>query len=448
MAVAKAAVGRVRRRARESRYPWWIVALSLLGGVAVAGVIVTLFFSLGRRPENYHVTEATAPLSLEFLRSAAGNVGAPLRRGGSARVLDNGDFFPALLAAIHNARHTINVSVYIWEPGRASDDVFRALLERARAGVQVRVLLDGFGCSRTPKEGIEALRAAGGKVETFRSPRLGKFTRFHKRNHRRAIVMDGVVAFTGGAGIADKWLGQASNEKEWRDFMVEVHGPPAATVQAAFAGIWAHSTGEILSGPDFFPEEEAPPGAPGEDVVYHIGVASSPSSENHPLRLFFIQTFSSARKRLYITASYFVPEKATRLAVATRARQGVDVRILLPDEHTDATLIRLASRSYYEELLEAGVRIYEYQATMLHSKAVVVDGIWSVVGSANLDIRSKELNEENVLGIWDAGFARQLETDFMADLRHAKEIRLEEWRRRSSFERLSEWVASRGTEQY
>jgi cardiolipin synthase len=430
-----------------------MLALSGLGALALVGVLITLFFTLGRRPQKFQVVDAPPATSMDFLRSIAGNSGSPLRAGGSVRLLDNGDFFDALLRAIAEARRTVNFTVYIWEAGRTSDEVFAALTERARAGVEVRLLLDGLGCMGAPKEQIEALRSAGGKVATFRSPRLGKFTRFHKRTHRRAIVVDGTLGFTGGSAVADKWLGDASNPEEWRDFMVEVSGPPAATVQSAFVAMWAHSTGEILSGPDVFPDATDPdaadpPSAASEPVVYSVGVASSPSSENHPLRLFYYETFAAARQRLYITTPYFVPPRAAREAVAERARAGVDVRILLPNEHTDADLIRLTSHWYYEDLLEAGVRIYEYQPTMIHNKSVIVDGIWTVVGSANLDVRSEELNEENLLGIWGEGFARRMEATFVRDLQHAREIRLDEWRARGYGERVKEWLASRPAEQY
>jgi cardiolipin synthase len=182
--------------------------------------------------------------------------------------------------------------------------------------------------------------------------------------------------------------------------------------------------------------------------MLHVGVASAPSSENHPLRLFFFQTFAAARRKLYIATPYFVPEKAMRDAVARSARSGVDVRILLPDEHTDATLIRLTSRHYYQQLLEAGVRIYEYKRTMMHCKLMIVDGIFAVVGSANLDIRSQELNDENVLGIQDAEFAGVLEASFLEDLKQAEEIQLARWKERGLWQRLREVAASRLAEQY
>jgi cardiolipin synthase len=426
-----------------------MTALAVIGALAIVAVITTLFFTLGRRAERFELTAKPSADSFEFLTSLAGNAGTPIRKGGSVRLLNNGSFLEPLLAAIRESKRTINFLVYIWEPGRATDQVIEALCERSRAGVQVRVLLDAIGGLRAPKQPFEKLRAAGGKVVTYRSAMPGRFSRIHKRNHRRSIVMDGARAFTGGSAIADKWLGDARNEDEWRDYLVEVTGPLAATVQSAFAATWAHSTGEILVGPDFFRDPgEATQAEFDPAALYHMGIASAPASENHPLRLFFFQCFAAARKKLYIATPYFVPEKALREAAAETARRGVDVRLLLPDEHTDATLIRLTSRHYYQQLLEAGVRIYEYKRTMMHCKSIVIDEIFSVVGSANLDIRSQELNDENVLGIRDAAFARVLEQSFLEDLKQSREIKLDEWKQRSLFQHVKEMVASRLAEQY
>ena len=411
-------------------YPWLVQTLAIIGALAVVGVLAALFLSVGQGPHEV-VTTSTSPVdSREFLLGISGMAGAPLREGGTARLLNNGDaFFPELLRTIRGARRSVTFSCYIWEAGKANDEVMAALLERARAGVEVRVLLDGFGGSRAPKKDMDALRAAGAKVEVFRAARLGALTRFHKRNHRRAIVIDGVVGFTGGIAVADKWLGDAQDEDHWRDSMVEVTGPLAATLQSAFADLWAGTTGELLLGPAFFPPPDSAPPR-GELVTAHVGIASSPYYESRPLRFFFLQTFLAARKRLWITSPYFVPDEATRKAVASRARAGVDVRLLLPDHHTDAKLIRLASHAYYEELMKAGVRIYEYQPTMMHTKHAVVDGLWSVVGSANMDIRGNALNEENVLGILDPEFGRQIEEAFLRDVAKSKEFNLAEWSRR------------------
>jgi cardiolipin synthase len=442
-------------RTPRQKYPWWVVTFAILGFLSVCTILITLFSGLGRRPPAIRISAAPPVRSPEFLAAVAGTAGSPVRAGGTVQLLNNGvAFFPALLKDLRAAQRTIHFSVYIWEPGEASDQVFAALIERARAGVKVRVLLDGLGGMKAPDKDVDALKAAGGKVEKFRAPSFGKLTRFYKRDHRRSIVMDGCVAYTGGMAVADKWVGNADTEEHWRDSMVRVTGPLAATVQSAFVAPWGQTSGELLSGPEVFPPdvtggcEPAPVGSAAQPVTLHTGLASAPSSEDHPLRLFFIQSFVSAQRKLYITTPYFVPDEATRKVVADRARAGADVRILLPDEHTDARPIRLASHAYFEALLAAGVKIYEYQPTMMHTKGVVVDGAWSVVGSANMDIRSKELNNENVLGILDEGFGREMEATFFEDLKKAQEIHLEEWRRRGWWEKAKERVAVLFAEQY
>jgi cardiolipin synthase A/B len=427
-------------------YPWWLVTLAAIGGLAVAAVIVSLFFALGRRPQRMWTEEIGAVDSPDFLRPVAALLNAPMRRGGTATLLNNGDvYFADILAAIRAAEHTVHFMVYIWEPGEISDQFFDALCERAAAGVQVRLLLDGLGGIRTPDDGLDRLRTAGGRVGVFRPMRFGKLLRFHKRNHRRAIVLDGRIAYTGGAAVGDKWKGDARNPEEWRDTMVRVDGCLAHNLQSAFGELWAFCTGEVLTGDDVFPPDIDDDAA---SSVQSCGIISSPSSEEHPLRLFYFLTFLAARERLWITTPYFVPDKHTRQVVKRRAQAGVDVRILMPNEHTDAKPIRRASHSYYQELLNAGVRIYEYQPTMMHSKHVVVDGKWSVVGSANMDIRSKELNEENVLGILDHSLAQQLEETFLADLERSREIDRVQWQKRGTSARIIERIAVLFAEQY
>jgi cardiolipin synthase len=427
------------------KYPWWVSTLAVVGALSLATGLVTLFSALGRRPQVLRPTEVPPVTSPDFLLSVAGAAGVPIEAGGTAQLLNNGvEIFPALLDALRAARQSIDFAVYIWEPGQASDQVLAALTERARAGVQVRVLLDGMGGMKAPEEGIAALRAAGGHVERFRPPRFGKLSRFHKRNHRRSIVIDGTVAFTGGAAVSDKWLGDADSEEHWRDTMTRFTGPPAAAIQTSFVALWAPVAGELLSGPAFFP----PLPAVADTGMLTVGLASSPSSDDHPLRLFLVQTFLAARRTLYIETPYFVPDEMVRAAAMDRARAGVDVRILLPDEHTDAKLIRRTSHRYYAEMMAAGVRIYEYQPTMLHTKSVVVDGLWSVVGSANMDIRSQELNQENVVGVLDAGFAAQVQAAFQRDLGASSQIDRARWERRGLWDRTMERVASVFAEQY
>ena len=427
-------------------HPWWLLAFAAAGVLAISGGIVTLFFSLGRRPQRMW-TDSVEPVdSDDFTGPLAALLNVPLRRGGSAQLLNNGDeYFPAILDAIRSAQRSVHIMVYIWESGRVSDEFIAALVDKRRSGVQVRVLLDAFGALHASDDDFDKLREAGGRVEKFRPAVFGKLLRFHRRNHRRAIVIDGCVAFTGGAAIADKWAGNAGSTEEWRDTMVRVDGCIAHNLQSAFCELWAFVTGEVLTGEDVFPADIE------DDMTSDVrscGIISSPSSEEHPLRLFFFLSFLAARERLWITTPYFVPDKHTRQVVKRRALAGVDVRILMPNHHTDARPIRRASHSYYSELMNAGVRIYEYQPTMMHTKGVVVDGMWSVVGSANMDIRSKELNEENVLGIRDARFAAQLEQTFLGDLENAREIDRVAWRRRGIGSRIVERICVLFAEQY
>jgi|DewCreStandDraft_5_1066085.scaffolds.fasta_scaffold05992_4 cardiolipin synthase len=417
--------------------PWWLVALAGIGALALGAVVVTLFTAFGRRPGRIEATAAPPVDHPDFRNALAGLANAPVLTGGRARLLNNGvEIFPALREAIARARRTIDFMVYIWEPGRASDRLFAALTERARAGVEVRLLLDGVGGLRVPRADLDAFRQAGGRVAWFRPVRLGKLARAHRRNHRRAIVIDGSVGFLGGAAVGDKWLGDAEDEEHWRDVMVRVEGRVAVSLQSAFAQAWAGSCGEILVGEAFYPTVP-PTGGEGEPGRWHVHFVSMPTDEAFVLRHVYWLSFRCAYQRLWITSPYFVPDARTRAVFADRARRGVDVRLLLPDHHTDAKPIRQASHKYFDELLASGVKIYEYQGTMLHAKLVVVDGRWSLVGSANTDVRSKELNAENVMGILDEDFARQLEATFLEDLRRARPIERAAWRRRP---RTKGWV--------
>ena len=432
----------------DMRMTAWAESLFFwIGVLAAVSVIVSLFSALGRRPRRILVTNVPPVHSTDFIRGISGTVNSPRPSGGTARLLNDGDeFFPALFAAIRAARSTINFMVYIWKPGQCSDRVFEALIERARAGVQVRVLLDGFGGFTVPRRKLHELQRHGGRVVWFRLLRLGSLLRFYKRNHRRAIVIDGRIGFTGGMAVSDKWLGDGVTRGSWRDSMVQVTGPMASNLQSAFAELWAHCCGEILLGSEFYPlfhEERR-----GGDAARHASVVSSPSNDEHPIRLFFLISFLAARRKLYIASSYFVPDKHTREAVCQQARDGVDVRILLPNHKTDAAPIRRASHSYFQELLDAGVRIYEYQPSMMHAKTLVVDGLWTVVGSANMDVRSKELNLENVLGILDPALGVQAEESFRRDLERSREIRREDWARRSLGARVLERLAVLFAEQY
>jgi len=433
--------------ARERhRHSFLMLLMATIGTLAVCGVALDLFLGYGRGPLMTRVTDAPAAGSPAFLRAVAGVLGAPLRAGGAGTVLVNGkEFYPALLADIRAARRTIDISVYIWEPGQPSDDLVAALSARARAGVEVRVLLDGFGCRHLPAETRASLRAAGVRLAEFRPVRFGQLTRFYKRNHRRALVIDGTVAFTGGMAVAPQWLGDADSKDHWRDTMFRFSGPPATMVQSAFADVWAYSTGELLAGDAFFPDFPSPgadaAAGAAADPFLHTGLTSAPSKEDHPLGLLLLLTVAGARRHISITTPYFIPDHTLRAALLERARAGVDVRVLLPGPAVDHESVRLAAQYRYQELLAGGVHIFEYQPTMLHSKSIEVDGVWSLVGSPNLNVRSRDLDHENAVCVSNHAFAERLQEMFARDLGQAREVSPVEWARRSLWARLKEHVA-------
>lgn len=422
-------------------FPWWSLTLMAAGVVGIGTLFLNLFSNIGERPSSARQIGRCDVGSVDFLLAISGVTNSPLHRGGTALLLNNGDeFIPAMLTAIEEAEHTINFTTYIWQNGKMSDLFFDALIAAARKGREVRVLVDAFGSLRAPRHRVRELREAGGRWERFHRPRFGTLTKLHKRTHRRALVVDGVVGFTGGAAVMDKWFGHAQDPDHWRDCMVEVRGRLALSLQSAFTQLWLHRTGEVLTGEGFYPSNahEAEFGSDGEPIRRHIHFNSSPSSEDHPMRAVFWLTIRSARSHVYITNPYFVPDDLLLSVLLHQARAGVDIRVLVPNRHTDIPIIRWASQSYYEQLLTAGVRIFEYQPTMIHQKVLVADGKWSIVGSVNMDVRSKELNQENALGILDEGFAQQVEETFFRDLEQAEEIDLERWRSRPFYRRIPE----------
>ena len=425
-----------------SDLPWWAWTLMVVGVVAIVGVIGALFFP-DWPSDDYTMGFEADPGSDRFVEWTAGFLNSPLFHGGQATLLQNGDaFYPAMLKAIREARDSVNFETYIFEPDEIGLQFIEAFKERARAGVEVRLLIDAFGGFKLRKKYRDDLCQAGVKVVRFRPLALRNLVRMYRREHRRATVIDGRVGFTGGAAISKKWKGNVSNKHEWRDSMTRVTGPMVAGIQSAFAANWVYCTSEVLVGPRFFPRLDPAPGVCGLSVV------SSPSDSMQPIRLLFWLSFINAHKRLWISSSYFIPDARLRKAVIDRAHDGVDVRILVPGNHTDAVPVQAAGRSYYQELLEAGVRIFEYQAAMMHAKTVVIDSVWSIVGSANLDERSMEINEENVLGIADPDFAESIERGLSEDYGRSREILLEDWKKRPLFKRALERIATTLIEQY
>jgi cardiolipin synthase len=420
--------------------PWWQTTLIVIGFISLITAVSVLFLGANNAPTKLTTTAPVPPVQTEGFAAAVSRLlNAPIERGGSVSILNNGDeFFPALLDAINGARATVNFSVYIWEDGAISDRVMDALIRRQAQGVQVRVLLDGLGGRGAPGDWLDELKKLGGRVEKFRTPRFGTWTRYHRRNHRRSIVVDGRVGFTGGMAVGDKWLGHAQDSDHWRDIMFKVTGPLASSLQAAFADAWAGSSGEILVGDDFYPRPQ-PASADGvERFIHHV---NSPADDDHSMAQFFVMSVLAARERVYVRTPYFIPDDSLKQALIDKARAGVDVRLLVPGRRTDHALVRLSGQNHYDALMQAGVRIYEYEPTFTHAKFVVVDSRWSIVGSPNINSRSRGLDEENAYGILDGSLGRQLETLFQADLQRAEEIKLDAWRRRNPVVRALQFVS-------
>jgi cardiolipin synthase len=431
-----AAADRIREGVRAQA--WWHTALLFIGIVTLATAVGVLFLGIDSPPEEVVTSHAVPPVrSHDFTVALSRLVGAPVEQGGTVEILNNGDeFLPALLRSIDAARRSINFSVYIWNDGTFSDRVIDALERRQREGVAVRVLLDGLGGRKAPDDRFGELEKLGARVEKFRTPRFGTWTRFHRRTHRRAIVIDGQVGFTGGMAVGDSWLGNAEDPDHWRDVMFRLTGPLAGSLQGAFVDAWASSAGEILVGPDTYPVAStlSAPSAPGVERFIHY--ISSPADDDHSMAYFFLMSVLAARESVYLATPYFIPDDPFKEALKAKARAGVDVRLLLPGPHIDNHSVRFSGQNHYDELIESGVRIHEYQPSFMHAKYGVVDGAWSIIGSPNLNSRSRQLDEENVFGVLDVDLAARLEKLFLEDLGRSKEIRLDAWRDRDFFVRL------------
>jgi cardiolipin synthase len=373
-----------------------------------------------------------------FLRAVEALTQAPVTRGNRAEILINGDrIFPAMLDAIGAAQRTINLLTYIYWRGEIGSRVADAVCERASAGVSCRVLLDAMGSIKMDPELIDRMDDCGVRVSRFRPPKPYAIRRGNNRTHRKVLIVDGRIGFTGGVGIAEEWTGDAQDPGHWRDTHVRVEGPVVRGLLGSFAENWLEATGEVLAGADDLPELEP---IPGERAAM-LAIRSSAGVGDTDVETVFFLTIAAARRSIDLTSAYFAPRPAFLHALADSARSGVAIRVLVPGPHIDKDIVRHTARSVYGQLLEAGVRVFEYQPTMLHAKSLVVDGAWSTVGSANFDNRSFQLNDETVLGVQDEAFAAQLTETFEHDLERSTEITLDTWRSRPLIDRPREVAA-------
>jgi cardiolipin synthase len=387
--------------------------------VAITLVLTLLFLNLrsGEKQIRYAVPHEFSLTDPQFLRSMGQLLGPSILTGNHITALHNGDqIFPAMLSAIRDAEKTITFETYIYWSGEIGQQFSVALCERARAGVKVHVMLDWVGCGRIKEEYLEDMRAAGVEVERYHPIHWHTLTRINNRTHRKLLVVDGRVGFTGGVGIADQWTGHADSIEHWRDSHYQLEGPAVAQMQAAFTDNWIKTRNKVLFGPGYFPELKSL----GTSLAQVFKSSRGEGSES--VRLMYLLSIASAMRTIRLQAAYFVPDELAIATFISARRRGVKIEIILPGPHTDERIVQSASRHLWPELLDAGIVIYEYEPTMYHCKVFIVDEIWVSVGSTNFDDRSFRLNDEVNLNIYDADFATAQVKVFEQDLTRTRRV--------------------------
>jgi cardiolipin synthase len=412
----------------QGQVPASILRAGLITLLAFASAGCMYIFSEKRTVYQYE--PAYGVDSPEFRRSLDA-LGTEMVPGNRAALLkDAPEIFPRMLEVIASARESINLEIYIFEDDETGTRFARALAERARAGVEVRILVDGFGSSLG--ELSMELEQAGARVRIFKPLRIYSIDSIGNRTHRRILTIDGRIGFCGGVGLDDRW-------KEWRETMIEVEGPVVAQLQQVFAKDWVHTTGEVLNGNRQFPRIP-----PAGDMSAQV-IAASRADSISMSKLVLYMAIQASRTRVWIENAYFIPDGQIRQALVAAAKRGVDVKIIVPGAKTDSPNVRAASRYHFGELLEAGIAIYEYRPTMMHNKVMVVDSIWSTVGSINFVNRSMKKNAEVNVAVFDRRVAAEIETMVQEDLTRSDILTLREWKRRGLPARIGEtffWLFS------
>jgi cardiolipin synthase A/B len=356
--------------------------------------------------------------------------GTPFRPGNSFTILQNGaEIFPAMLEGIRSAKSSIEFVTFVYWRSRIANEFANALAERARAGVEVRLLVDAVGGAIMNTRNVWELERAGVKVAWFRPARWQYLRKLNNRTHRKVLVIDGTLGFVGGVGIADEWTGNADSRRHWRETHTCVAGPACADLQASFAESWLEATRERL--------KPLPAIAPAGDIAVHT-TSSTAGTRPTAIERLFLGVIAAARRRLWITTAYFVPNEHFMAALSAAVARGVDVRILTNGSLSNHRVTHLAGRASYQRLLGAGVRIFEYQGTVLHPKVITADSAWATIGSTNLDDRSLILNDEINVSVVDPGLIAALDRQFETDLARAREVQGLRWAARGWPSRLAE----------
>ncbi|OFW03409.1 MAG: hypothetical protein A3H96_20595 [Acidobacteria bacterium RIFCSPLOWO2_02_FULL_67_36] len=412
--------------------------LSVAGAIFLTWLVLVFLFTPGI---NYHLAERTSVHDEDFLHTLQSTCQAALHHRNKVTIFTNGPaFYPAMLQAIAGARRSINMECYMFQPGRVADQFIDALAGRARAGINVTIVVDAIGSVSLWGRPVRRLRKAGCRIQSYQRLRWYSLARLNNRTHRELTVVDGRVAFMGGAGIADWWMfptrrapaGGATLRKRrpWRDTMARIEGPVVAALQGVAAENWLECCGEILTGEAYFPSLD-----PAGDTSAFV-IKSSPSDRATSSRVAFQLLMEAADRHIRIATPYFLPDRALRRALVERARRGVAVTVIVPGRRTDQKWVRLASRRMWGALIEAGVRVFEYRDSMMHAKVLIVDEEWSVLGTTNIDNRSFEHNDEVNLAMRDPLVAARLLEDYERDLGRSDEVTLERWRSRPLWEKI------------
>jgi cardiolipin synthase len=415
------------RRARI----WLLVGFTVVA--TTLAVLLVANLTLGDKHIDQRVAALYPVADPQFRRSMNVMFGPALVGGNRVQALVNGErIFGDMLKAIRGARETITFESYIYWSGDTGAAFTRALAERARAGVKVHLLFDALGSGKIDESAVKEMKAAGVEVERYNPWRWNTLARINNRTHRKIMVVDGRVGYTGGAGIADEWSGNAQDAEHWRDTHFRVEGPVVAQMQAAFMENWIEVTGQVLHGEAYFPE---PARAGGQTAQF---IVTSPGGGSESMQLMYLMSIAAAAKSIKLEAAYFLPDDVEIRTLVEAAQRGVRVQIIVPGKETDSPAVRRASRSTWGKLLEAGIEIYEYQPTFFHCKVMIVDELWVSVGSTNFDDRSFSVNDEANLNVYDREFAAAQARIFAEDLAEAKRISYEDWKNRPWTEKLWE----------
>ncbi|MET0541161.1 MAG: phospholipase D-like domain-containing protein [Variovorax sp.] len=409
----------------------WTFALT------VAATVLALNFTTGEKKIEEQVEHRYAVHDAQFQRSLGVLLGPPIMEGNKFEAFHNGDrIFPPMLDAIGNAKESITFETYIYWSGDIGRAFADALTERAKAGVKVHILLDWVGSAKIDQKFLDEMQRAGVQIQKFHKPDWYNVARLNNRTHRKLLVVDGKVGFTGGVGIAPAWTGNAQDADHWRDSHYKVEGPVVAQMQAVFMDNWIKASGEVLHGERYFPP--LGPAGNGRAQVF----SSSPSGGSESMHLMYLLSIAAATKTIDLSSAYFVPDKLTIRALVAAMERGVRVRIITPGPIIDSQTVHGASRASWGPLLAAGAQMNEYQPTMFHCKVFTVDGLLVSVGSTNFDNRSFRLNDEANLNIYDPGFAAAETAQFEADLKQSKRVTIEQWLDRPLLEKAMEHFAA------